>query len=214
MHEQVSKIAASSNPTFDTVTGLTNRTFDPANVASGRGATEDQLLVLHQQCAALEAQLETIENSETMTAIIAEMRAEVDDLRTMIEHCCYTLVSGNAEWGGDGDGADITINITWDADPLTNGGQMTAVSSGGAAIVRYYFLVQKGDGIFLKMKAANYAGNIVAVDTETGAITVTAGSGTGTDKIIAGATDAHGCEGVQAFSATAAPWHVPPTTGG
>lgn len=35
-----------NNPKFNTVLNLSNRTFDPENIVSGRGATEDQLKVI------------------------------------------------------------------------------------------------------------------------------------------------------------------------
>lgn len=211
MERQPVNIALNENPTFRSVTGLTNRTFDSANIVNGRGATEDQLKTIHDQCADLSGRLDNIENNDTLNDILQVMRTDIENIRATIENCCYTLLAGSAEWSPTADGADITLGITWDNDPLTSGGQMTAVSSSGAAIAMYYFLVQKGDGIFLKMKAANYAGNIVAVDQETGAITVTEGSGSALDKIIAGATDANGCEGLAAFSVTDAPWYTPPS---
>lgn len=202
----------SKNPVFESVTGLTNTTFDPENVTSGRGATEGQLRDIHDQCRALETQLAGIENSETLTGIINSMLAEVDDLRTMIDNCCYTVVSGGAEPVG-GDGADVAVTISWAANPMEDGGQMTATSSGGADIDLFYFLVRGGDGVFLKKRAARYCGKVVTVNTLTGAITVSEGAGGTADKLVAGATDANGCEGLATFSVTAAPWYTPPSGG-
>lgn len=203
-------VSLSKNPRYRTVTGLTNTSFDAASIVSGRGATEDQLKTIHDQCAELETQVAEIENSDTLNAIVAEMRAEVDDLRAMVEHCCSNLHAGVVdEPSGTGDGADVSVGVAWDADPQTNGGQMTATSSSGAAIVMYWFLVRKSDGVFLKMPSARFAGRVLTVDTATGAITVTAGSGAATDKIVAGATDENGCEGLRTYSATSAPWYVP-----
>lgn len=40
------KLKIDQNPNFQTVRSLTNRTWDPENIVSGRGATEDQLQVV------------------------------------------------------------------------------------------------------------------------------------------------------------------------
>lgn len=55
------KLRISQNPNFNTVQGLTNRTWDPENVpvVSGRGATEDQLQVVDERIVNLSQNVPT-----------------------------------------------------------------------------------------------------------------------------------------------------------
>ena len=45
------------NPVFESVTGLTNTTFDPSNRRSGQMATEDQLMALENRATALQRRI-------------------------------------------------------------------------------------------------------------------------------------------------------------
>lgn len=46
-----------TNPTFNSVVGLSNTTYDNTNIRSGQMATEDQILQLHQREAALQSRI-------------------------------------------------------------------------------------------------------------------------------------------------------------
>ena len=211
-----------ANPTFNTVTGLTNKTFDPTNIVSGRGATEDQLKVVgdtvkdlndymdefgcsdcEEQYAGLRqmldemqvAQQECCDNKlteENVNALIADLSDKLDALETQIEECCWQ--SGGGGGSGECDGSTVTVSFGWNGpNPITDGGgQVTAVSSSGAAIAGYYLLVNQSNGVI--MKTASYAG--VSVNGS-GHVTIRqGGTGLGAYSIKGvGAVDVNGCEG-------------------
>lgn len=74
-----------TNPSFNTVTGLTNTTFDPNNVVSGRGATEDQVKFVHDMIKALQDWLDENGCSDDPYAII---RQKIDEVEAAIDVCC------------------------------------------------------------------------------------------------------------------------------
>lgn len=100
-------LAISKNPSFSTVQGLTNKTWDPENVpiVSGRGATEDQLQVVDGKIEELsqnvpectddpfthiEQRVRTIEDafencSDDPWSIV---RTRLDQLQTQQVNCC------------------------------------------------------------------------------------------------------------------------------
>lgn len=236
------QITMPSSAQFNTVQGLTNRAFDGENIVSGRGATEDQLKFIWDRYTALkrivdnqaenpqdvvvqeltnrintlEALLENGCNSYTQAEmqVFQDLNDRVEVLELETDVCCDrgVIASGGDLSGGTDDGANVSVNITWDeSNPaLITGGQMTATSSSGEQIVQYWFLVQAADGIFVKMRIAAFAGRVLTLDPDTGAISVEdAATGTtipATAKLFAGATDGAGCEGITTFLATTAPW--------
>lgn len=169
----------------------------------------------------LETMLENGCDSYTQTEMetLQDLTDRIDAIEIKINACCDlgVIASGGDLSGGTDNGADISIGITWDdTNPLLiTEGQMTATSSGGEQIVEYWFLVQKADGIFVKMKIAAFAGRILTLNPDTGAIAVEPPpAGTtipATAKLFAGATDGAGCEGIATFLATSAPWYAPPS---
>lgn len=79
-------IEFSKNPNFQTVLGLTNRTFDPDNVpiVSGRGATEDQLGVVNSKIAALQSYVDEHSCDDPFELF----RERLDELAARQEACC------------------------------------------------------------------------------------------------------------------------------
>lgn len=236
------KLGLPDEPEFRSVSGLENLTFDGENIVSGRGATEDQLKVLWDKYLAVKAEVEALENNP-QDAIVQEINERMDTLETLIEQGCESFSPSESQVfqtlqdrvdalelqveeccdrgvmasGGaapvDG-GAEVTVDITWAANPLENGGLATAQSSGGGEIVSYWFLAQKANGIFLKMKVVVYAGKLLSLDPETGQITVTESDAVpATAKLFLGATDDAGSEGIATILANAAPWYTPPSGG-
>lgn len=117
------KLNLTANPTFSTVTGLTNKTFNPDNIVSGRGATEDQLKVVgdnvqtindyldefgcsncDEQYAGVRATLNALQvaqeeccenrvTPENLNGLIGGLQNHIDDLQTAQEECCNRAVS-------------------------------------------------------------------------------------------------------------------------
>lgn len=111
------------NPSFNTVNGLSNKTFDPENIVSGRGATEDQLKVVgdvvqdlndyidefgcsdcDEKYRSITDTLDTLEaqqeeccqnrvTQENLDAIIGDMNDRLDYLQTVQEECCQNRVT-------------------------------------------------------------------------------------------------------------------------
>lgn len=75
----------SQNPTFNTVVGLSNTSFDPENFIANRGATEGQIKVVHDMIKALQDWLDENGCSDDPYAII---KAKVDQLEAAIDECC------------------------------------------------------------------------------------------------------------------------------
>lgn len=79
------KLSVSNNPSFNSVTGLTNTTFDPTTMVSGRGATEDQVKVVYDRIKELQDWLDENGCSDDPYAIIKQ---KVDELEAAIDQCC------------------------------------------------------------------------------------------------------------------------------
>lgn len=159
------------NPSFNTVNGLSNKTFDPENIVSGRGATEDQLKVVgdvvkdlndyidesgcsdcNEKYQSLEQTLTNLEmqqeeccqnrvTQENLDALLQALSSRLDDLENQIEICCNKNDPGGGTLTCDGN--TITVSYSWNgADPLSDGGQAIAVSADPSRnIVAFFFLV-------------------------------------------------------------------------
>ena len=227
------KLNLSTNPTFSTVTGLTNKTFNPDNIVSGRGATEDQLKVVgdnvqaindyldefgcsdcDEQYAGVRATLDALQaaqeeccdnraTQENIDALIADLRDKLDALEARIEECCCTCFDGGGGGGNNCDGSEITITMGWDSNPIANGGQINATSSGSAPITFYYFLAKSSADVWIPMGTIEYIGKQYSVNGTTGHVTVSSTGGFGHYSGVAiGARDSNGCEGIGVFQGT------------
>lgn len=218
------EIDFSSNPTFNTVIGLTNTTFDIENIVSGRGATEDQLAYVYGLIKALQDWLD--ENGCSDDPYI-QIRQKVDELEAAINECCGNDQSVilnvlrqriddlearidegcNNDYSGDTsncDGNVITVSFGWNGDPFTDGGQATAVSADTSRqIIGYQFLVyDTHTGIYRRSSVAN-GGDWRWTISSSGSVTAShVGAGEGllpfAKEIIA--IDSQGCEGGVAVS--------------
>ena len=223
----------STNPTFSTVTGLINKTFNPDNIVSGRGATEDQLKVVgdnvqtindyldefgcsdcDEQYAGVRATLDSLQaaqeeccdnraTQENIDALIADLRDKLNELEARIEECCCTCFDGGGGGGNNCDGSEITVTMSWDSNPIANGGQINATSSGSAPITFYYFLVKSSADVWIPMGTIDYIGKQYSVNGTTGHVTVSSTGGFGHYSGVAiGARDSNGCEGIGVFQGT------------
>lgn len=227
------KLNLTVNPTFSTVTGLTNKTFNPDNIVSGRGATEDQLKVVgdnvqaindyldefgcsdcDEQYAGVRATLDALQaaqeeccdnraTQENIDALIADLRDKLYALEARIEECCCTCFDGGGGGGNNCDGSEITVTMSWDPNPIANGGQINATSSGSAPITFYYFLVKSSADVWIPMGTIEYIGKQYSVNGTTGHVTVSSTGGFGHYSGVAiGARDSNGCEGIGVFQGT------------
>lgn len=148
------------NPEFNTVTGLTNTTFDPNNVVSNRGATEGQIKTLHDDIGELETRIEGCCTHQDDTQLIQQMLDRIDELEAQINDCCNRTCY-DIEQGGEGPynpqscpGNTVTVSFGWDGPNIYSaGGTASAVSSSGAAIAGYY-LVTVINGVPTKVSVA------------------------------------------------------------
>lgn len=258
------KLNLSTNATFNTVTGLTNKTFNPDNIVSGRGATEDQLKVVgdnvqtindyldefgcsdcNEQYAGVRATLDALQaaqeeccenrvtpenlsglidnvqqrldelqaaqeeccdravSQENLDALIQDLRDKLNELEARIEECCCTCFDGGGGGGNNCDGSEITVTMSWDPNPIANGGQINATSSGSAPITFYYFLVKSSADVWIPMGTIEYIGKQYSVNGTTGHVTVSSTGGFGHYSGVAiGARDSNGCEGIGVFQGT------------
>lgn len=79
------EVKSNLNPTFNTVTGLTNTTFDPENVVNGRGASEGQLHQVYLLYKKLKDWLDENGCSDDPYQII---RDKIDEVVAKQEECC------------------------------------------------------------------------------------------------------------------------------
>lgn len=86
------KLDLSNNPSFNTVIGLTNRTFDGSTIVQGRGATEDQLLVVYNKIKEVADFLEESGCSDDPFDLI---KRQLDELEQAQAQCCGT------DWSAD-----------------------------------------------------------------------------------------------------------------
>lgn len=111
------------NPVYNTVTGLTNTTFDSTNIVPDRGATEGQLksvddilqalkdwldengcsddpyIAIRQRLDQLQARQEECCNNP-QDSIVQTLRTRLDQLQARIEECCEDPGGGGS--GGEG----------------------------------------------------------------------------------------------------------------
>lgn len=79
-------IDGTNNPSYNNVLNLTNRTFD-GNIVPGRGATEDQLLVVYNKIEEIRQFLEESGCSDDPFELI---KKQLDDLEQAQAECCGT----------------------------------------------------------------------------------------------------------------------------
>lgn len=91
------KLDLTNNPSFNTVIGLTNRTFDGTTIVQGRGATEDQLLIVYNKIKEVADFLEESGCSDDPFDLI---KRQLDELEQAQAQCCGT------DWS-----ADVTQNM-------------------------------------------------------------------------------------------------------
>lgn len=124
------EVKISQNPSFQTVTGLTNKTWDSENITTGRAVSEDQLLA-----AINEVQGSIESDTNTVTTVAGANGVSVTDADTDGNHA-YTVGLGNEVTvgstesgstdnpilidGGDGVISGLT-NTTWDTTNVTSG---------------------------------------------------------------------------------------------
>lgn len=194
------EIDFSDDPKFNTVSGLTNTTFDAENVVVHRGATEGQLSQLANLINTLETTIEGCCNRDTSDEVLQYITNKLDELEARIEECC----SRNPYEGGGGgscDGNVITVSFGWNGDPFTDGGQATAVSADSSRqIVAYYFLVYDNRNGIYRRNSTAFGGDWVWSINSSGSVTAShAGAvGPGNELIFAKeiiAVDSQGCEG-------------------
>lgn len=81
------KLNLTNNPSFNTVVGLANRTFDGTTIVQGRGATEDQLLVVYNK---IKEVADFIEESGCSGDPFALIKQQLDQLEQAQAECCGT----------------------------------------------------------------------------------------------------------------------------
>lgn len=226
------------NPVFNTVNGLSNKTFDPENIVSGRGATEDQLKTVGDVIVELKAyideygcqddpyqgirdfldrlqtqQTECCQNRvtpENLEGLISELRDKIQELEAQIEECCSKGIPGeesvSPSTNCDGT-ANITVTMGWNPEQPNPGGsgriitgQMSGTSTGGS-IVGYYFVVEYGNGMYVKATSVLNMSKMYTVNSTTGEMTVQLKSLSGSSgvAIYCCAVDENGCEGLGQF---------------
>lgn len=215
------KLTLSDNPVFQTVTGLTNTTFDGTNVVESRGATEGQLLAvyntyqeiktfldengcnddtyayLRQKVNELETRIEqccTVDHGEQDVSAIV---ARIDELEARIEECCNKSCIGGNTGSLTCDGNTITVSVLFNGpNPLVDGGKATAVSSmSDHNIVGYYFLVRNVQtGLYYKSATGKSSGDFGWSIGADGTMQASANTYAPYSNIIV-AVDDHGCEG-------------------
>lgn len=205
-----------TNPSFNTVTGLTNTTFDPENYVANRGATEGQIKIVHDMIKALQDWLDEFGCSDDPYAII---KAKVDELEAAIDVCCGNqqdtviqllndrldaleqAITDCCEGGGSTstcDGNKITVSYSWNGpNPLADGGKATATSSiTGRNIVSFHFLAREGN-VYIKTPQASGVGPDWGwtIDSS-GNMRASSGTWSGRYAVAIVATDEQGCEGM------------------
>lgn len=187
----------SDDPSFNTVVDLSNRTFDGTNIVSGRGATEDQLLIVYnkikelqdwidengctddpcsyirQQIEELAIRIEACCNTDHSEGVTQQLMDKLDDLEARIEGCCNRNPYEEGGGGGGCDGNVITVSFGWNGtNPFADGGQATAVSADTSRqIAAYYFLVYDGrNGIYRRSSTA-FGGDWVWSINSSGSVT-------------------------------------------
>lgn len=212
------KFAVSNNPVFNTVTDLSNTTFDPSNVVNNRGASEGQVKYVYDLIKALQDWLDEHGCSSDPYAII---RQKVDELEEAIGICCAnpqdTLIQtltdrlnaleqsiedccNQSEVISTCDGNTITVSFSWNStDPVTDGGQTIAVSTDTSRnISAYYFLLYDVEnGLYRRITTA-FGGDVHwSIDKNTGAVSALPTPISPKYNVIGiVAVDTQGCEGM------------------
>lgn len=198
------EIDFSDDPVFNTVSGLTNITFDINNIVSGRGATEDQLAYVYGLIKALQDWLD--ENgcdSDPYGPMITELENRINELEQQILDCCSgNPYSGDDIGTGDCDGNTITVSFSWNGnDPFVDGGQANAVSADSSRqIVAYFFLVYESSTGLYRRSSDAFGGDWRWSISSSGAVTATHMGAVGPGNNLAFAkeiiaVDSQGCEG-------------------
>lgn len=219
------KLALNRNPTFNTVTGLTNTTFDPENVVSDRGATEGQIKQVRDKIIELQTWLDENGCSNDPYQILSD---KLSELEQAIDQCCAnpqdsivqeltSRLEALEQWqcpSGTGytdptacDGNQITVDFQWTAYNKTTGKATATSSMSDHSIVSYDFLTQVAPGVYKKSKVAGLGDFHWEIDNS-GNVTMSSGGAAPATGIVA--TDDHGCEGVNNTSF----WSTGSSTGG
>lgn len=221
MAEQEYELDFTRNPVFQTVTGLTNTTFDPLGIVANRGASEGQLKEIYNMARALAEWFNN--NSGASDEMFAVMQNKLDEVVGLTQDCGDNEQSNallNAIWtkleavetqvqacaqqpcfgsGTDGaDGSVVTVSFSWNgADPIADGGTASATAAmTDHNITGFYFLCRDStSGLYYRSEIANGGDYTWNINTTTGAVTATAGTTARYAHVIVAADD-HGNEGM------------------
>lgn len=181
------------NPTFQTVRGLTNRTFDPENIVADRGATEDQLLAVYNRHKELSDWIDQNMCDNTQAAAIQTLGERLDALEEKIGNC---YVGGAASTACDGN--ELEVSFAWNgADPFTDGGTASAISADPERpAVYFWFLIHdSANDIYFKSRVARGGEGVMWRIDDAGAVTAEPGLCVNVGYAVI-AVDAQGCEGM------------------
>lgn len=182
------------NPTFQTVRGLTNRTFDPDNVVSDRGATEDQLLAVYNRHMELSDWIDQNMCHNNQDAVVQVLIDRLDALETRLGNCY--AVNGGASSADDDN--EITVSFAWNGPaPFTDGGKATGFSADPErTIASYWFLVyDRGGDVYIKSRVASGGAFVWSIDNS-GNVTASTNGTVGNSAKGIVAVDSQGCEGM------------------
>lgn len=197
------KLNLTNNPSFNTVLNLTNKTFDGTTIVSGRGATEDQLLVVSNHLDELEQAQEECCNNDWSAAILQNLSDRLDDLEARIEECCNNSgFSGGSTGENTCDGNEITVSFQWTNQNHTEGKATATSQDPNKTINSYWFLVgNRSVGIYYKQKVSD-AGDFRWLIDDSGNVSLiqnpSPSGSTSTQMYCLGivAVDSGGCEGM------------------
>lgn len=209
------KLALTKNPSFNTVVGLVNTTFDPENVVSDRGATEGQIKFVHDKIAELQAWLDENGCSNDPYQILCD---KLSELEANIDECCANpqdsivqelsnRLTALEQWqcpsetgyvdSSGCDGNVISVNFQWTSQNKTTGKASATSSMNDHNIVSYDFIVQVAPGVYKKSKRAGLGDFHWEIDNNGNVTMQSGGSAPGTGIVV---TDDHGCEGTNGTS--------------
>ncbi|MBO7670861.1 MAG: hypothetical protein J6S60_09765 [Oscillospiraceae bacterium] len=180
------------NPTFQTVRGLTNRTFDPENIVADRGATEDQLLAVYNRHQELSDWIDQNMCHNNQDAVVQVLRDRLDALEDRLGNCY--LGAGAATACNDN---EIQVSFEWNgADPITDGGTASALAADQERpAVYYWFLIHdSANDVYFKSRVAHGGDYMWTID-DSGTVTAEPGVCGNIGRAVI-AVDAQGCEGM------------------
>ena len=181
------------NPTFQTVRGLTNRTFDPENIVADRGATEDQLLAVYNRHQELSDWIDENMCHNNQDAVVQVLRDRLDALEARLGNC-GSLGGGTTTTC---DGNEIEVSFAWNgANHISAGGKATAVSADPErTIASYWFLVyDRGGDVYIKSRVASGGAFVWRIDNSGNVTSANGTVGNFAKGIVA--VDSQGCEGM------------------